>query len=219
MPDNDLHPPGTAVAVADRGRSGGWQIGTYKGLEPGGLHRVDFGSGGERSFEPGRIKGPGEIYIDARGAEMPPMSFSEALEAVHELARQHQPGSNDDPANAELTRVLDRQSEALATVEDLVTNHHENIDEAYTPAVAAGAWADATVGNAPGLDPAEPVAALRICLALAEEWIPEHRRGDPEDADRIDRARQACDLVRDLIGAHGGDLASRITLVPGIRPE
>jgi hypothetical protein len=221
MAENDLHPPGTTVAVGNRGPDGKWELGTYKGVEPGGLHRVGFSATGseDRHFEADRIRGPGEIYIDARGAEMEPMSFSKALEIVHDLARQHQPARNDDPANEVLTGVLKWQAAALATLEDLVVNHHENIDEAFRPPVASGQWPEASVGCHRGLDPDEPVEAVRICLELGETGIPEPTSRDPEEADAIDAANQACDLVRDLVGAHGGELASRLTVLRGSRPE
>lgn len=216
MAGNDLHPPGTAVAVNGKGPDGTWQVGTYSGADQSGLHIVMFPSGPSDLVGADRIKGAGEIYIDSRGVSMEPMTFGEALEAVHELASDNQPQHNDDPGNEELTSKLAWQQTALTTMEDLVVNHYERIDEAFKLPVACGSWREADVGCRRDLDPALPVDALRICLELGETGIPDHRDLDPEDADRIDRANQACDLVRDLIGLHGRELASRITVVPGL---
>lgn len=212
---SDLYPPGTSVAVSNRGPECQWQIGTYQGIDPGGLHIVRFSAEDEdRFFDANRIRGPGEIYIDSRGVAMEPMTFGEALETVHELASDHQPGCNDDPGNENLTMQLAWQLAALTTMEDLVVNYHERIDETFKPPVSCGCWPESTVGCLPDLNPMMPVDALRICLELGESGIPDHRSRDPEEADWIDRANQACDLVRDLLGLHGRDFASLITVVP-----
>jgi hypothetical protein len=208
----DIHPSGTPVAISS---DGGWLIGTYAGAEPGGLHAVSI-AGGLLTVAADRIRGPGEIYIDSRGAVMEPMSFSDALESVHELANSHQPVAVDDPGNEALVAVLAWQDRALKTMEDFVVNHHEMIDESFRPPVASAEWPASTVGGGRSLDPDDPVSALRICLELGETGIPELSANDPDQADAVDRARQACDLVRDLIGLHGGEISSRITVIRGI---
>lgn len=211
MAPDDLYPRGTTVAVS--GGESGWTVGNYFGFDRDGRHVITIGETGVLHAASGALKGPGQIYIDSRGVAMEPMSFSEALEAVHGMAAAHQPQHNDDPANDTLSGILEWQRTALATVEDMVVNHSGDIDGSFVPPVAAGEWPEEAVGCASHLDPEDPVQAIRICLELGESGIAEHRDNDPAEADAIDRARQACDLVRDLVGAHAGDLSSRITTV------
>lgn len=208
--NDDLHPPGTTVAVNSGGSADQWRVGTYKGID-GLLHRVSFSaSENDRYIEADRIHGPGQVYINRRGVAMEPMTFGEAIKLVHEFA----PTLLDyfpDPTDLELSRELDWQRAALETTLFLVVKHNDQIDELYTPPITSGTWAEAEVGSRRDLDPDDPIDALRICVGIGETGIPDSSEF-PTATAGIDRVRQAHDLVRDLIGAHGRDLASHIAV-------
>lgn len=192
-----------------------WKVGTFAGNSADNQVTLRFADGTTKTFSANDVKGADDIYLDYRGEAMSPMSFSEAFEIVHELAAQQQPDKDDPDLQDDSPQgVIAWQQKALDAFEDLVTNHSERIDDAFKTPLAAGEYSDAVVGCDFDLDPdTDVVAAMRICLELGENGIEDRRKADPEMYDSIDRANQACDLVRDFIGLHGSDLSRKITIV------
>jgi hypothetical protein len=155
-------------------------------------------------------------YVDSRGAEMPDMTYSEALEIVHGLASGNLPDEADAAfGDGGIAGMARQQSEALGTLQDLITNHHENIDADFPAPEAAGDWPEGMLASGPDLDPAVPSHCIRICLDMAEQALPDPStvRGVAE-ADEFDRSQQAVDIVSDFIGLHGSDLDHRVTSFP-----
>jgi hypothetical protein len=148
-----------------------------------------------------------ETYIDSRGAEMPRMDFSEALELVHDLASGNQVDSTDIAfGDKGLAGQRAWQQRALDTLHDLVVNHGERLDELAHPE-RAGDWPEAALAADRALDPAQPANAIRICLAMAEQVAIDPEGADGvELADEIDRQQQALDVTRDFLGMHAAQL-------------
>jgi hypothetical protein len=149
-----------------------------------------------------------ETYIDSRGAEMPFIGFSEALDNVYELANGNQIDENDITfGDSGLADQRDWQQKALDAVCDFVTNHVDSIDE-LPPSLKAGDWKDETIKCDRNMDPEIVLNAIKICLEMAETGaLDPSEAKSPELADEIDRQQQALDVVRDLIGMHGDNIA------------
>ncbi len=154
-----------------------------------------------------------ESYVDSRGAEMPFMTFSRALEIVHELALGNQPDAHDIPPGEDgLLFLQSWQQAALDTLGDFIVNYQEGIDS-LARLKQAGDWPDTTWTAGRTLDPAKPGNAIRISLDLAEQ-----NALDPKDADGIDLAeqvdeqQQAFDLTRDFLGLHGDEIDRIVTI-------
>ncbi len=157
----------------------------------------------------------GSIYVDSRGVEVV-ISFSEALETIHGMAARNLPDAHDlIQGGRGMPEMAVWQKEALDSLEDLVVNHHEAIDETFlVPARAE--YTDARLLHADlGASPETPSNAIRICLAMAEQVAidPSKVQGVAE-ADESDREQVAIDLTQDFLRLHADDLDSKITTVP-----
>lgn len=155
-----------------------------------------------------------DTYIDSRGAEMEPMSFSEALEIVHSLATGNQIDANDiahGDSGLGAQRVW--QQSALDAVHDLIVNHEDDLDE-LAPSPQAGEWPVETLRADRVIDPNQPINAIKIVLDMGEQGAldPKDAGRDVELADEIDRQQQALDVVRDLIGMHAAELEKIVVL-------
>lgn len=159
-------------------------------------------------------------YIDSRGAEMDPMSWSEALETVLSLARDNQISESHTRGDDALDDVRMWQEGALSCLETLLAAHSGGIDS-FEMAAAASDWSESVWKADRSMDPEQPAGAIRICydLAWGNALDPHDAARDVELADEVDRQQQAFDLVRDLLGMHGeklSDLAASAT--PSGRP-
>ena len=152
-------------------------------------------------------------YTDSRGAEMEAMSFSEALEVVHNLAVGNQLTDRHTAGDNDLDEVRQWQQIALDTVEDLLVNHHGNVDELAAP-VAAGDWPDDVLKASRDMDATLPLNAIKIVMDLGWQNAlgPEEAGRDVDLADEIDRQQQAFDVTRDLVGMHSAALGSIVVI-------
>lgn len=147
-------------------------------------------------------------YIDSRGAEMPFMSFSEALEILHDVAKC----STVPPIEA----ASAERYAACDTLHDLVVNHADALDALRVP-VEAGEYPDAVWQSDEGDDPSQVLPAVKIVIELASLSMGRSADGARigiDEAEQIDRANQAMDLAKDLLGLHGATLEKEIRLVP-----
>lgn len=146
----------------------------------------------------------------------PAMSFSEALELIHELASGNQIEAIDiafgDPG---LASQRAWQQAALDTLHDLVVNHEEAIDALDHPAMTTD-WPDTVWRADRGMNPDDPIDAVRICMDLAEGAVLEEDQTESPELD-AERRRQllALDATRDLLGHHAETLRRSITIIPG----
>lgn len=143
------------------------------------------------------------FQVDGVEIERPAMSYSDALEIVHDLAQQVVDGLPDDHPRA--AEIFD----AVNQVEDLVTNHHEEIDERY---------------QAPGrvhfetLPPEDETwsdlrRALAMVVTMAEENIlrDDQVEGDEHLARERERQIQAVSVATDFVGLVGPVLEREMT--------
>lgn len=143
-------------------------------------------------------------YTDSRGAEMPYMSFSTALEIIHELASGNQIDGNDiDFGDDGLVEQHRWQQTAIDTLGDFIANQHEDIDDLPFSDVARQ-WPDELLQADRAMDPNDITNAIRICLDMAVQAIPDPKvaERDPMVADELDRQFQAVDVVGDFVGMH-----------------
>ena len=134
------------------------------------------------------------VYTDSRGEDMTPVSFSEALSNILFLAR----------SVMRKDVVQDRVS--VDTVTHLLG--YGNLDTELAFPQAAGDWKDIGKPSRTS-DMNQPAQAIRYCLWLAEKAAtnPMSVKGIDE-ADECDHEQMCFDLVRDLVGMHGGNLAT-----------
>lgn len=128
------------------------------------------------------------------------MNYSEALETIHGMASSNRITDADiENGDAGLASQREWQAEALETLEDLVTNHAEEIDDRYA---APANLAPGETAADRSLSPSDPVSAIRICLDMAE-GLP-----DPDEAQSL-----ALATASDFVARHGQALASDITTI------
>ncbi len=159
----------------------------------------------------------GEVYIDARGVQMEPMPFSEALEKLWELANSNQPDPRDIAKNEDaLLAVVAWQQRALDTVHDLVVNHHEAIDETFAVPLAAQPEVEGLIKVEEMTDPDDVLNAIKIVFDLGREATidPKDAARDVNLAEELDLQNQAIDVVYDLVALHGEKLKDAITTIP-----
>lgn len=154
-----------------------------------------------------------DLYIDSRGAEMPAMSWSEALEIGHSLANGNQIDANDIAFGDDgLAGMREWQQTAIDTVGDFITNHAESLDE-LAPSEQAKEWPLEILHADRSVDPNALPDAIRIVLACAEQGALDPKDADGiELADEIDRQQQALDMIRDLLGMHGAELDKVVSI-------
>jgi len=143
-------------------------------------------------------------YTDSRGAEMPFMSFSDALEIIHELAEGNQIDENDIAfGDAGLVDQRGWQQDALNTLGDFIANYHEDIDDLPFSNVARQ-WPDEVLQSEREMNPNDITNAIRICLDMAVQGMPDPKEAErnPELAEEMDRQYQAVDVVGDFVGMH-----------------
>lgn len=209
------------VKVGDRvlDRVAGLGVGEVTRIGPS-LMTVRFGSGDEARIADRlrtEIAIAGEAYLDARGALMETMGWSEALELVHELASSNQIDENDIAfGDAGLAGQRIWQEQALDTLHDLVVNHAERIDDAFPLPLQAETWPMEVWQADRAMSPESAVEAIKIALDLARDAALDSREAarDPDLAEVADRQQQAFSLVQDLLGLYGEDLSRRISAVP-----
>lgn len=141
------------------------------------------------------------------------MQYSRALEIIHELASENQIDENDIAVGDKgLPGQAQWQSEALDTLEDLVTNHHEAIDDRFAlpKPEEIRAHPIESVAADRAMPPSDPASAIRICLDLARGNLLDF---DPDMEEQYDEQQLAVSLVEDFIVRHGESLASSMTTI------
>lgn len=158
-------------------------------------------------------------YVDSDGVRREPMTFSEALEVVHELASSNVLGDGHVGGDEVLKAEQVRQTEAVDMLHDLVVNYSDQVDGSFQPPEKS-ADRPADRGGLPlDADMSVPSNYLRLCLDLASQaYDPEALGSDPDLDAEIMRQGQALDLGWDLVDLHGAELDLSITAVPGPRP-
>jgi len=158
-------------------------------------------------------------YVDTDGVSHEPMTFSEALEVVHELASSNVLGDGQVGGDEALKLQQARQAEAVDMLHDLVVNYSDQIDGSFQPPEKSADRPENRGGLPQDADMAVPSNYLRLCLDLASQaYDPEGLEGDPDLDAEILRQGQALDIGWDLLDLHGADLDLSITVVPGPRP-
>ncbi len=153
-------------------------------------------------------------YIDSEGNQAETMSYAAALEILHGLAKGNLPDEHDIARDPALATEQAWQVQALDTLEDLVVNLHEEIDDAFVPAAEHGEWTVEAMTPDRGDDPSNPVLAIRIAVSMASNALP-----DPaslvtdEQVEEYRSNRQAVDLAEDLVGFHGEQLQAAVRTV------
>lgn len=146
-----------------------------------------------------------DTYLDSRGSELPAMSFSEALDHIYAIAIRRSSVAAGSSLITDACRESWEQA-ALDTLRDLVADQHEHLDTTFAPPASAGNWPRSDYAAFPEMSPYEPVNAIRICLAMAEDRaLRPDQAFSIELADKIDLEQQAIDLTRDLLGLYGRD--------------
>ncbi len=157
-------------------------------------------------------------YVDSDGVEHAPMTFSEALEVVHELASSGVLGDGHVGGDPVLQAEQARQTSAVDMLHDLVVNYSDQIDGSFQPPERAADRPEVRERPAADADMLVPSNYLRLCLDLASQaYDPEALEGDPDLDAEIMRQGQALDLGWDLVDLHGAELDLSITVVPGPR--
>lgn len=166
------------------------------------------GSDADCECLPDQLKLGGQVFVDARGAEMEPMTYLEALAVVSELAEDNTLGESQ-ALDDDLEDERARQIKALVQCEEFTVRHADAIGSLVVP-VDAGEFPDSTWRASPGLEPDDSISALRIALELARGgMVPfADTQSDPDLADAYDRQSQAIEIVTDLLGRHGDVIAS-----------
>lgn len=141
-------------------------------------------------------------YIDSRGATMPAMEFSEALEIVYDLAEANKLADFQMLGDPGLVELKCWYQDALETVQDIGDDVN-----ALSPSTHARIWSRAVVDPNRHMDASVPLNAIKIVLGLGVQnaLAPEDVEG-MEMADEVDRQQQAIDIVRDLLGMHSIEL-------------
>ncbi|GEM_PF-4431616 len=154
-------------------------------------------------------------YVDSQGVASN-MTFSESLELVHALATLQQMDKGDaDVGDDNLRSQIEWQGAALDMLEDLVTNHHEEIDARYPRPTGAGAWPATSWRAERSMDPAVPSNAIKICLDLATTGVLDAREAGRNVylAEQVDRQYCALDLCRDFMGMYGSRLDGELRTI------
>lgn len=157
-------------------------------------------------------------YVDSDGLAHEAMTFSEALEIVHELAQFNVLGDDHVAGAPDLATEQRRQNEAVNMLHDLVVNYSDQLDGSFQlPEKAAERPADRE--RLPSdADLSVPSNYLRLCLDIAAQACdPDAAKQNPDLEDEVLRQGQALDLGWDLLDLHGRDLDLSITVVPGPR--
>lgn len=157
-------------------------------------------------------------YIDSDGVRHEPMTFSEALGVVHELASSNVLTDDNAAGDDALKAEQARQVEAVDMLHDLVVNYSDQIDGSFQPPEKAADRPEHREQLARDADMLVPSNYLRLCLDLASQaYDPESLAGDPDLDAEVLRQGQALDLGWDLVDLHGAELDLSITVVPGPR--
>lgn len=157
-------------------------------------------------------------YVDSDGVEHASMTFSEALEVVHELASSNVLGEEHAVGDHGLQEERAKQTEAVDLLHDLVVNYSDQIDGSFQPPEKAADRPEHREKPSRDADMLVPSNYLRLCLDLATQaYDPEALAGDPDLDAEIMRQGQALDLGWDLVDLHGAELDLSITVAPGPR--
>ena len=155
-------------------------------------------------------------YVDSDGIPHDHMSFSEALELVHELASSNILTDDRIEGDVVLQAEQRRQTEAVDMLHDLVVNYSDQIDGSFQPPEKAAERPEQRGKLTADADMTIPSNYLRLCLDLASQaYDPDMAQDDAALADEIKQQGQALDLGWDLVDLHGADLALSITAIPG----
>lgn len=141
------------------------------------------------------------------------MQYSRALEIIHELAFENQIDEHDIAAGDKgLAAQAQWQSEALDTLGDLLSNHHEAIDERFAlpKPEEVQAYPVEAVAADRAMSPSDPVSAIRISLDLSRGNLLDF---DPDMEESYDEQQLAVSLVEDFIVRHGDALAASMTTI------
>jgi hypothetical protein len=136
------------------------------------------------------------------------MKLSDALEIMHGLAAE---GRLED-ADPGMAAQVETQRLAVATVEDLIVNHWEALDDRFE---AASAPPEIDLDAVRAVSDGDLGRSMAICLELACQQIPD----DPELGDQVARMERAIDVAGDFWVRHGSELLEEMTLVPIDWPE
>lgn len=140
------------------------------------------------------------------------MKYSEALEIIHELAVSNQIDANDIAfGDSGLTEQRAWQQEALNTLEDLVTNHGESIDDRFPSAPVSEITFDDVAADR-SADPSNTQSAIRISLDMARGAVLTDA-GSEELQEEQDRQNLAVSTVENFIVNHGPTLDASMTSI------
>lgn len=148
-------------------------------------------------------------YIDARGKQLEAITYSEALLKMHALGVHNQIDEHDIAGEEALYDQRIWQQQALDTVETFVNANRVILDSIGAERHAFEGYHDADWQADRGMDPTDPLNAIRIVFDMAR-----HGAIDPDGPDRvemeaeIDEQQQALDMTLDLLGLHGEKVAS-----------
>ncbi|MDE4915073.1 hypothetical protein PQI07_31000 [Methylobacterium sp. 092160098-2] len=157
-------------------------------------------------------------YVDSDGIQHDHMTFSEALELVHELASSNILNEGQTGGDVVLQAEQARQTEAVDMLHDLVVNYSDQIDGSFQPPERAAERPERREKLSADADMTIPSNYLRLCLDLASQaYDPEMADEDVALADEIRQQGQALDLGWDLVDLHGPELDLSITSIPAPR--
>lgn len=139
-------------------------------------------------------------YTTSSGAWKGNFETSEALEILCSIMERRE-------------NLSERERTALSSVQDLVVNHHEVIDDLDMPAKSLAPWPVWEVSPSLRDDPNNPRAAIRILIASAEAERAEKARGQKtwKGNGLITVAiEKACDFLT----VYGRELDSQLRIIP-----
>ncbi|MGU3661180.1 hypothetical protein [Methylobacterium fujisawaense] len=157
-------------------------------------------------------------YVDSDAIRHDRMTFSEALELVHELASSNVLDDDQSEGDTVLEAEQTRQREAVDMLHDLVVNYSDQIDGSFQPPERAADRPEHRGKLSADADMTIPSNYLRLCLDLASQaYDPDMAKDDVALADEIRLQGQALDLGWDLVDLHGPELDLSITSIPAPR--
>jgi hypothetical protein len=157
-------------------------------------------------------------YVDSDGIQHDHMTFSEALELVHELASSNVLNDGQTGGDVALRAEQARQTEAVDMLHDLVVNYSDQIDGSFQPPEQSAERPERREKLSHDADMTIPSNYLRLCLDLASQaYDPDMADEDESLADEIRQKGQALDLGWDLVDLHGPELDLSITSIPAPR--
>jgi hypothetical protein len=149
-----------------------------------------------------------ETYCDARGVEMPAMSFSDALHRLLALATRNLPDEHDLARDSGLYEERRRLRYAIYATQKLLSENAALLDERYSPPENWDDEYEAYV-HAPNLidDPYSIPSVLHNLKVTAEAAMPDSMSiSGIQDAEEFDLDQQALELTSALIYLHGRSL-------------